>query len=361
MLTAEILADPVELTRALVDVESVSGSEDEIAGQVETALAGTAHLTVVRHGNVVVARAEHDKARIDHDRAQRVILAGHLDTVPIAGNFPSTMDAERITGCGTSDMKAGVALALHLAVTMTQPRYDVTYLFYDCEEVETERNGLTRLARTRPEAMTADFAILLEPTHGHVEAGCQGSLHAVVRTAGRRAHPARSWLGSNAIHAAGGVLARLAAYESRTVTIEGCTYREGLNAVRIGGGVAANVIPDECRVEVNYRFAPDRSTDEAAAHLHEVFDGYEVEIGDAAPGALPGLSAAPAKEFLDAVGQPPQGKLGWTDVARFASLGIPALNFGPGDPNLAHTREEYVEIVKIREGAEMLRRWLGER
>ncbi len=352
MLSTENLADPVELTRALVDIESVSGNETEIANQVTAALATSAHLAVERDGNVVIAHAR-------PGRPTRVVLAGHLDTVPIAGNFPSTMDEERISGCGTSDMKSGLALALHLAVTVTQPRYDVTYLFYDCEEVESERNGLTRLARTRPAVMAADFAILLEPTGGLVEAGCQGTLRADVRTTGRRAHSARSWLGSNAIHAAGAVLDRLAAYQPRGVTIDGCTYREGLNAVRINGGIAGNVIPDECRIEVNYRFAPDRSADEAVAHVREVFDGYPVEIVDLAPGALPGLGAAPAKELLDAVGQPPQAKLGWTDVSRFAGLGVPALNFGPGDPNLAHTREEYVEIAKIRDGADVLRRWLA--
>jgi succinyl-diaminopimelate desuccinylase len=351
VLTSAILADPVELTRALVDVESVSGGEDELAGQVAAALSGMPHLAVERHGNVVLAKTR-------HERSQRVILAGHLDTVPIAGNLPSIVEGDLIHGCGTADMKSGVALALHLAATVTEPRYDVTYLFYDCEEVESERNGLTRLARERPERMRADLALLLEPTHGLVEAGCQGTMRAEVKAVGRRAHSARSWLGVNAIHAAAPVLLRLSEYAARTVTIDGCTYREGLNAVGIRGGVAGNVIPDECTVEVNFRFAPDRSVPQAEAHLREVLDGYEVEVRDSAPGALPGLSAAPAKEFLDAVGEPPRAKLGWTDVARFAALGVPALNFGPGDPNLAHTREEHVEIDKILAGAKVLRRWL---
>jgi succinyl-diaminopimelate desuccinylase len=183
-------------------------------------------------------------------------------------------------------------------------------------------------------------------------------MRAEVKAVGRRAHSARSWLGVNAIHAAAPVLHRLAGYAARTVTIDGCTYREGLNAVGIRGGVAGNVIPDECTVEVNFRFAPDRSVTQAEGHLREVLDGYEVEVRDRAPGALPGLSAAPAREFLDAVGEPPRAKLGWTDVARFAALGVPALNFGPGDPNLAHTREEHVEIDKILAGAKVLRRWL---
>ncbi|MCW2638151.1 MAG: succinyl-diaminopimelate desuccinylase [Dactylosporangium sp.] len=352
MLSPEILADPVQLTRALVDVESVSGSEAEITDQVETALRDSPHLSVERHGNVVLASTR-------QDRPQRVILAGHLDTVPIAGNLPSTVEGDLIHGCGTADMKAGVALALHLATTVARPRYDVTYVFYDCEEVEAERNGLNRLAITHPEKLAADFAILLEPTYGLVEAGCQGTLRARVTAVGRRAHSARSWLGVNAIHAAGAIMTTLEAYEPRTVTIDGCTYREGLNAVRISGGVAGNVIPDECQVEINYRFAPDRTEAEAAAHVQDLFADFAVEITDSAPAAMPGLSAAIAKEFLDVVGQPPQAKLGWTDVARFAALGVPALNFGPGDPNLAHKREERVEISKIRAGAGVLRRWLA--
>ena len=352
MLIPEVLGDPVELTRALVDIESVSGDEREIADQVEAALRDAAHLTVDRTGNTIVAAT-------GLGRAQRVVLAGHLDTVPIAGNLPATVEGDLIHGCGTADMKAGVALALNLAVTAHSPRYDVTYLFYECEEVESYRNGLHLLAQRDPDRLTgADFAILLEPTYGLVEAGCQGTMRAIIDTTGRRAHSARSWLGVNAIHAAVDVLARLSAYQARTVTIDGCTYREGLNAVRIAGGVAGNVIPDACQIEVNFRFAPDRTEVMAEEHVREVFDGFAVEITDSAPGALPGLGAAPAKEFIAAVGQPAQAKLGWTDVARFAALGVPAHNFGPGDPNLAHTREEHVEVGRIRDGAEVLRRWL---
>jgi succinyl-diaminopimelate desuccinylase len=347
------LEDPVELTRALVDVRSVSGTEKALADLVEAALRNRRALTVERVGNTVAART-------GLGLAQRVVLAGHLDTVPIADNFPSRVADGLIHGCGTSDMKSGVALALHLAGSLARLRYDVTYVFYDCEEIESEHNGLRLLAAARPDLLAdASFALLLEPTYGLVEAGCQGTLRADVRTRGRRAHSARSWLGSNAIHAAAEVLRRLAEYRPRTVEIDGCVYREGLNAVRIDGGVAGNVVPDECRVEVNFRFAPDRSEEAAADHVRGVFEGYDLTIVDSAPGALPGLDAPPAREFLAAVGDAPQAKLGWTDVARFAALGIPALNYGPGDPNLAHTREEHVEIAKIRAGAAVLHRWLA--
>jgi succinyl-diaminopimelate desuccinylase len=348
----DLADDPVALTRALVDIESVSGDEKEITDAVEQALLGAAHLTVQRAGNVV-------RASTNLGRPRRVILAGHLDTVPINDNFPSTLEGERLYGCGTSDMKSGSALALHLALTVPEPADDVTYLFYDCEEIEAERNGLTIIGRTHPEWLAADFAVLLEPTYGRVEAGCQGSVRVLVRVPGRRAHAARSWRGVNAIHGAAKVLDVLADYLPRRPVIDGCQYHEGLNAVAIHGGVAGNVIPDLCEIDINHRFAPDRTPDQAIDHLRELFAGYEIEVVDSVPGALPGLSTPAAQDFLAAVGAAPEAKLGWTDVARFAAMGIPALNYGPGDPNLAHAPDEHVELKKITEGAALLRRWLA--
>ncbi len=340
------------LTRAMVDIESVSGDEKEITDAVELALRTAPHLTVDRVGNVV-------RAATNLGRAQRVILAGHLDTVPLNDNFPSTLDGDLLYGCGTSDMKSGSALALHLAMSVAEPVFDVTYLFYDCEEIDAERNGLNKISQSHPEWLAADFAILLEPTYGLVEAGCQGSIRAVVRIEGRRAHAARPWRGVNAIHGAAEVLRRLADYESRRVVIDGCEFREALSAVYIRGGVAGNVIPDRCEIDVNHRFAPDRGPADAEAFLREFFAGYTVDVVEAVAGALPGLAAIPAQDFITAVGSAPVAKLGWTDVARFAGLGIPALNFGPGDPNLAHTKDEHVEVSKIIEGAAVLRRWLA--
>jgi succinyl-diaminopimelate desuccinylase len=351
-LSADVLADPVALTCALVDIESVSGNEKEITDAVEAALGTVGHLAVERAGNVVCARTR-------AGGRPRVVLAGHLDTVPLNDNFPSHVEGELIYGCGTADMKSGAALAVHLAVSLAEPALDVTYLFYDCEEVEADRNGLHKISVTHPDWLAADFAILLEPTYGVVEAGCQGTMRVTVCTEGSRAHSARSWRGVNAIHAAGEVLRQLESYEGRRTVIDGCEYREGLNAVFISGGVAGNVIPDRCDVEVNYRFAPDRSEAEAAEHVREVFKGYAVTVSDSAPGAMPGLTAAPVRQFLAAVGTEPVGKLGWTDVSRFAALGVPALNFGPGDPNLAHTRDENVEIPKILAGADVLRSFLS--
>jgi succinyl-diaminopimelate desuccinylase len=352
----DLTRDAAALTATLVDVESVSGNEAQLADLVEAALRSYPALGVERDGNVVLARTS-------LGRAQRVALAGHLDTVPIAGNVPSRIEGGRLLGCGTSDMKSGVAVQLrvaHLVGSGTlDPRTDLTWVFYDCEEVDADRNGLGRLARERPDALAADLAIVLEGTSCLVEGGCQGSLRAVVTLPGRRAHSARSWLGENAIHAAAPVLQRLADYQPRTVEVEGLTYREGLNAVGISGGVAGNVIPDECTVTVNHRFAPDRSEAEAHEHVRVVFAGFAVEILDSAPAARPGLDSPLPAAFAAAVGGQPQAKFGWTDVARFAQLGVPALNFGPGDPNLAHKPEEYVEIAHIAEAEQALVRFLS--
>ena len=346
----DLAGDPVALTAALVDVPSVSGDEQHVTDLVHEALDRLPHLTVDRQGNNVVARTS-----LGRDR--RVLLAGHLDTVPIADNVPSRRGGDRLIGCGTSDMKSGDAVLLHLAATVTDPAYDLTFVLYDNEEVEA-RTGLCHLVRDHRDWLAADLAVLMEPTDGAVEAGCQGTLRCEVVLPGRRAHSARAWLGENAVHAAAPVLTRLVRYEAREVVIDGCTYREGLQAVRIAGGHAGNVVPDLCTVTVNFRFAPDRSQDAAHAHVLEVFDGWDVRIADSSPGALPGLSAPAAAHFVEAVGRTPVAKLGWTDVARFASLGIPALNYGPGDPNLAHTREESVLVSRITEASELLRGYL---
>jgi succinyl-diaminopimelate desuccinylase len=348
----DLFADTAELTARLVDIESVSGSEGPIADAVEQALRALPHLSVQRDGDALVARTS-------LGRPQRVILAGHIDTVPVAGNIPSHVEAGLLYGCGSADMKAGVATALKLAATVPEPARDLTYVFYDGEEVEAERNGLLRLSRTRPGLLAGDFAVLMEPTGGVVEGGCQGTLRAEVRAAGRRAHSARSWLGQNAIHHAAAILEVLRGYRARQPEVDGLVYHEGLNAVAITGGVAMNVIPDECVVTVNYRFAPDRSPEQAAEHVREVFADWDVRLTDAARAARPGLAAPAAAAFVAAIGGTARAKLGWTDVARFDALGIPAVNYGPGDPQLAHTQGEYVGLADIADCEARLRRWLS--
>ena len=351
----DLRGDPIALTAALVDIPSESRDEARIADEVEAALrAQTSGFEVVRNGDAVLARTL-------LGRPSRVLLAGHLDTVPVAGNLPSRLEGSELFGCGTADMKAGDAVFLHLAATVAEPAHDLTLVMYDCEEIDSAANGLGRIERELPDWLIADIAILGEPTAGFIEAGCQGTLRVVVSAAGTRAHSARSWLGDNAIHKLGAMLDRLAAYEPRRVDIDGCEYREGLSAVRIDGGVAGNVIPDAASVTVNFRFAPDRSVDAALAHVHEVLDGLDVsvELTDSAAGALPGLSQPAAAALVAAAGGQVRAKYGWTDVSRFAALGIPAVNFGPGDPNLAHTRDERVAVANITAAADMLRRYLS--
>jgi len=287
----DLSADAVALTEQLVDIESVSHHEQEIADAVEEALRALGHLSVSRHGQTIVARTE-------LGRGERVVIAGHLDTVPVNDNLPARREGDLLYGLGSCDMKGGDAVILRVAATVPEPNRDVTFILYEAEEVEAVHNGLTKLAASAPELMRADFAILMEPSNAGVEAGCQGTMRVDVRTTGVRAHAARSWRGDNAIHKAAGILNRLAGYEPRRPVIDGLQYHEGLNAVAIRGGVAGNVIPDECVVEVNHRFAPDRSEAEAEAFLREFFEGYDVTVTDSAPGALPGLNVPAAKAFL---------------------------------------------------------------
>jgi succinyl-diaminopimelate desuccinylase len=351
----DLRGDPIELTAALVDIPSESRDEAGIAGEVEAALrAQTSVFEIVRNGNAVLARTS-------LGRPSRVLLAGHLDTVPVAENLPSRLDNGELHGCGTADMKSGDAVFLHLAATIAEPVHDLTLVFYDCEEIDSAASGLGRIERELRDWLTADVAILGEPTAGYIEAGCQGTLRVVVSASGTRAHSARSWLGDNAIHKLGAVLDRLAGYRARSVDIDGCTYREGLSAVRVDGGVAGNVIPDAASVTVNFRFAPDRSVDAALQHVHDVFEGLDVqvELTDSAAGALPGLSQPAAKALVEAAGGQVRAKYGWTDVSRFAALGIPAVNFGPGDPNLAHRRDERVPVAAITAAVDMLGRYLS--
>lgn len=351
----DLRGDPVALTAALVDIPSESRQEQRIADEIESALRDqTTGFEILRNGNAVLART-------NLGRPSRVLLAGHTDTVPAADNLPSRRDGDELHGCGTSDMKSGDAVFLHLAATVAEPGHDITLVMYDCEEIDSAANGLGRIERELPDWLQADVAILGEPSGGFIEAGCQGTLRVVVNATGTRAHSARSWLGDNAIHKLGDVLARLKAYEARSVDIDGCTYREGLSAVRIDGGIAGNVIPDAATLTVNFRFAPDRSVEHALQHVHEVFDGLDVdiELTDSAPGALPGLTKPAAAALVDAAGGQVRAKYGWTDVARFAALGIPAVNYGPGDPNLAHRADERVEVAQIAAVTDMLRRYLS--
>ncbi|MTB88926.1 succinyl-diaminopimelate desuccinylase [Aeromicrobium senzhongii] len=352
MASLDLTADIVTLTRAVVDVPSESLDEAELADAVEAALRACDHLHVVRDGHTIIARTE-------LGRDERVVIAGHLDTVPLNDNLPSRLEGDTLWGLGTCDMKGGVAIALSLAAEVTEPVRDVTWVFYEAEEIAAVHNGLGRIAREHPEWLQGDFAILMEPSNAGVEAGCQGTMRVEIRTTGERAHSARSWMGHNAIHDLAPVLATLAGYSPRTVDIDGLTYREGLNAVGVRGGVSGNVIPDEAVLTVNYRFAPDRDEEAALAHLREVFSGHELTVTDSAPGALPGLGRPAAAAFVEAIGGEVGPKFGWTDVAKFTLLGVPAVNYGPGDPRYAHKADEQVPVEHLHRVHDRLREWLS--
>jgi len=357
-------ADVATLTEELVNIASVSGNEQAIADAVEATLSACPWLTVTRISNTVVAQTH-----LGH--SQRVILAGHLDTVPSADNtlavrrsagehLPTgtSVSQDVIFGLGACDMKGGVAVALWLATHVQNPRFDTTYVFYECEEVESARNGLTIVSNNQPELLRADVAILLEPSNSAIEAGCQGTLRFRVSTNGQRAHSARSWFGVNAIHALEPVLDILANYEPERVMVDGLEYREGLNAVKISGGVASNVIPDSASVDINYRYAPTTSAQEAETKMQHLFAEYQIDVLDNAPGALPGLTNPALAELVTLVAGKVAPKFGWTDVARFSALGIPAINLGPGDPSLAHSRDEHVNIADLHTCQQIIQNWL---
>jgi len=358
-------ADIVALTTDLVNIPSVSGNEAALASAIFVELSKCDWLEVHRFKNSVVAKTNLGKG-------SRVIVAGHIDTVPVADNetavfvssgqgLPSDgtiVPEDVVFGLGSCDMKGGVAVALRAAVSIENPQFDVTYIFYECEEVDSERNGLTLIAAEHSEWLTADIAVLLEPSNANIEAGCQGTLRAKISTTGTRAHSARSWLGDNAIHNLGDILARLNAYEPAKVMIDGLEYREGLNAVQVTGGIAGNVIPDSATVDVNYRYAPSTSGKQAEAHIREVFDGFLVEFVDNVSGAMPGLDRPALGDLVSRVGGKVAPKFGWTDVARFSAMGVPAVNLGPGDPGLAHSRNEHVSVAQLKQCEETVFDWL---
>ncbi|MEY4373311.1 MAG: hypothetical protein RL219_2080 [Actinomycetota bacterium] len=340
------MTDLLELTARLVDIASESHQEQAITDWIEHELRnGAPWLALDRIGNNLVARTE-------LGRSMRLVLAGHTDTVPINDNMPSRVEGDVLWGCGSADMKSGLAVMLRLACTVQSPAVDVTYVFYESEEVAAEHNGLKRLFAERPELLVGDVALLGEPTNGEIEAGCQGIVRVWVTLKGARAHTARPWMGRNAIHRAAAVLNIVNAWPGREPEVDGCRYRESLQVVRIEGGVAGNVVPDRTRLLVAYRFAPDRRAADAFDWLRSLLGPAleaddEIEPDDISESAQPGLSHPLLAALVARHGLGVTAKLGWTDVARFAEHGVPATNFGPGDATLAHTKDERVERAPI--------------
>lgn len=365
----DLLAD----TAALVAIPSVSHTEKEIADHIESMLrtgAASGAITVTRVRDSVIART-------DLGRPSRLVLAGHTDTVPVNGNATPRIEGDTLHGLGSADMKGGLAVMLALAEWVGAgdggaagvgggPAVDVTFVFYSGEEVSREHSGLLQIEEADPGLLAGDVAVLGEPTCARIEAGCQGVLRLEVQMGGTRAHTARPWMGVNAVHRLGPVLERVAGYEARQPVIDGCQYREALQAVNVSGGVAGNVVPDRATLVLNHRFAPDRDPHSAEAALRDMLSplldpacGDRIELVEAQPAAAPSLTHPLLSRLVDATGAPPRAKLGWTDVAFFAERGIPAVNFGPGDPELAHTAAERVERSDLERAYASLRELLS--
>ena len=335
------MVDLLQRTAELVAVPSVSLDERRLADEVEAELRGIDGLQVERvDGNVV--------ARTQLGRPMRLVLAGHLDTVPANGNETPRIEGDVLWGLGSADMKGGLAVMLEVAQSLDDPAVDVTWIFYTGEEISSVHNGLGHLFRDRPDLVAGDVALLGEPTSGEIEAGCQGSMRVQATLRGRRAHTARPWMGRNAIHRVGRVLSVLDGYEARKPVLDGCEFREALEAVAIEGGVAGNVVPDQATLTINVRYAPDRTAEEAEAALRDLLgDTIEPEdewkVLDVAVAAPPSMTHPLLAALRDRNELAVRAKLGWTDVARFAAAGIPAANFGPGDAKVAHNADERVE------------------
>lgn len=350
--------DLLGLTEQLCEIPSVSGTEAALADVVEARLRASGdRLLVERIGANVVART-------DLGRDRRVVLAGHLDTVPANGNQSPRRDGDVLHGLGTADMKGGLAVLLALADDLAgeRARFDATLVLYEGEEVADEHNGLRRLFAEAPHLVQGDLAVLLEPTGGWVEAGCQGTIHVRATFDGVRAHSARPWMGTNAIDRAAPLLDRCARFEAATVDVDSLAYREALQVVRIEGGIANNVVPDRCAVVINRRYAPSRSLDDAIAEVVAFCTDAgadHVDVLNASTAAPPNLTHPLIAEMVGVYDLPVRPKLGWTDVARFAAHGIAACNFGPGDPELAHTADERVERANLDACLALLQAFLG--
>ena len=355
----EPVGDLLSATAELMAVPSVSGDEGPLADLVESALQACPWLEVVRVGDNVVARTA-------LGRTQRLVVAGHLDTVPAGDNDMPRVEGDTVWGVGASDMKGGLAVMLHAATTAHQPSVDVTWCFYAREEVERARSGLLELWEHRPELLAGDAAVLGEPTDGVVEAGCQGTMRLRLGVRGVRAHTARPFTGRNAIHRLAPVLERVAGWEGREVVLDGCTFAEQLQIVMVEGGVAGNVVPDEVWVVLNHRYAPDRDAAAAEAFLHHLLDpvlepdaGDSWEVMEAGDGAPPSLDHPLLHALVLESGDGPRAKVGWTDVASFWAHGVPAANFGPGDPLLAHHPDERVSRPALERASRVLRAVIG--
>ena len=346
-MTAEELA---RRTLSLCQIRSPIGSEGEIADYVAREISGE------RIGNAVVA------GRVSGERPA-VILAGHLDTVPLQeGDFPARRSNGRVFGRGASDMKGALAVMIELwrNLDRTALPVDLVEIFYDREEGPIAENGLLPLLTARPDLRRATLALCLEPTDLALQIGCCGSMHATLTFQGRSAHSARPWQGENAIHKAGALLGHLKEQAPREVRAGELVYREVMSVTRIDGFTGRNVVPAKCELNLNYRFAPGRTLSSAQQEVEQLAHrfGAECRIIDRAP-AGPAIFDNPLlQEFRALTAAPIEAKQAWTDVAQLAAEGIPAANFGPGEQAQAHQKNESCGEEALLRAWSMLERFL---
>ncbi|HVR33556.1 MAG TPA: succinyl-diaminopimelate desuccinylase [Acidimicrobiia bacterium] len=342
----------VETAAWLVDIPSVTGDETAIVEAVAGRLEGMDEHRIGR--SLVVGRPT---------GGPMILLVGHLDTVPYQGQGPATIVDGKLHGLGAADMKGGLAVIIHLLEDrdVVAGPYSVVGIFYDGEEGPADGNGLGPLLDGTGWLTDAEFAVVLEPSDGQIQVGCNGSINAAVTFSGRSSHSARPWWGENAVTKAGEWLAEMHLREPEPHFIDGLEYREVMSVTMAAGGIARNVIPDRFELNLNYRFSPDRSVDDAIAVVHQAATGADsVDIVDVAPAGPVSVSHPFVGRLAAAAGAELAAKQGWTDVARLGEYGIPAVNFGPGQASEAHQRDEYVAMSQIEETFTALRRALTE-
>lgn len=347
-----------ELTKDLIQINSVSGNEKQLVDKLENHLKSFSHLKLTRISNTLVAECKKPETA-------QIILAGHVDTVPPASNETVKIVGNTLYGLGACDMKGGIAVMIKLAESAKDFNVSTRFIFYESEEVEINKNGLQLLSRRQPELLKADGAILLEPTNSQLELGCQGVLLFNIQVKGVKAHAARPWKGVNSITRAPKIIESVKSFPKKKVMLEGVCYKESLEPVKFNSGSATNVIPDLAEITLSYRFAPDKSADIAQAeifsHFKHVLDnslGDNIVILEARNGAYPASKSGIFKQLFELTSNKVSAKLGWTDVAFFSENQTVAVNFGPGDPQLAHSPDEKLEKGELEQSYKILTQFL---
>ena len=334
----------------LINISSVTGDEILILDFIEEFLSKNNFSgELIRNDGGVIA--------IPKNSSQKIALVGHVDTVPLSKTQKLKFDdIDLISGRGSVDMKGGISIILHSLVEENQ---DIIGVFYTAEEGPYEMNGLGDLMPTILSNKNLEFSIILEPTNCEIELGCLGTLNANIKLKGIAAHSARPWVGENPIYKIGDISKKVSDNEITLLDIEGLEFKQVLSITKVSSGIANNVIPDEAILNINFRFSPEMTNDDAQNFINNMFSEFgEIEITSSSEGAMPNIENSNIKNFISSTGLSPNPKQAWTDIARFYSHGIASVNFGPGDPLLAHTADEHVSKKQLLESYELLMNFL---